>query len=95
MRMCIGEDRWTAEGRNTRVSSVKDQRGDQAGLATPGSGIKGCNIDLLRSESRGKRQIFPVKRKLGQELCYVRGVTQQGFRHRRPENCCLAPREVF
>ncbi|MFN3279610.1 MAG: hypothetical protein ACK41Y_14610 [Paracoccus hibiscisoli] len=95
MRMDVGEERRTTEGWNTRVSCVKDQCGDQAGIFAPGSGIEGCNIDLLRSESRGKRQIFPLKRKLGQEFRDVRGVTQQGFRHRRPENCCLAPREVF
>lgn len=95
MRMAVGEDRRLAEGWNTCISCVKDHRGDQAGLATPGSRVEGFDIDLPCIESRGKREIFPLKRELRQELCYVRGVTQQGFRHRRPENCRLAPREVF
>ncbi|RJK97410.1 hypothetical protein D3P06_16550 [Paracoccus aestuarii] len=95
MRMAVGEDWWTAQGRNTCVGSVKDHRGDQAGLATPGSRVEGFDIDLLCSERRGEREILPLKRKLRQELSYVRGVTQQGFRHWRPENCRLAPREVF
>lgn len=95
MRMAVGEDWRLAEGRDTCVSSVKDQRDDEARLFAPVSGVEAFDIDLLCSERRGEREILPLKRKLRQELYYVRGVTQQGFRHRRPENCRLAPCDVF
>lgn len=39
MRMAVGEDRWTAQGRNTCVGSVKDQRDDEARLFAPVSGV--------------------------------------------------------